>query len=264
MKIGIVIPLKAKIISKNWDEVCINVTNTVNSVLNQTDAYFRIAVIGHDCPDSLKGLRHSEQEVFRSFTELEPPCVVKSDETSITQMKYEVDRCSKILKGIIELKKDDDEITHWFALDADDLIHNTFVSNLAQKPDYDAFLIEKGYFYFKAWGLFNATSEFYIYCGSSAVISDKYFCLPSKIDDKSFRDIPFGDVSHVHMKKYLTNNNINYYIPKEKLLTYVRDNGDNISDDYINNYYKRIKRNIGIVLRTRFLSAKKKGEFGIT
>ncbi len=110
MKIGIVIPLKAKIISKNWDEVSLNVKNTVNSVLNQTNDSFRLAVIGHNCPDSLKGLVHSGQEVFKSFDELDPPCVSKGDKTSITQMKYEVDRCSKILKGIIELKKDDNEI----------------------------------------------------------------------------------------------------------------------------------------------------------
>ncbi|NQY35786.1 MAG: hypothetical protein HRT37_12615 [Alteromonadaceae bacterium] len=263
MKIGIVIPLKAKSISKNWPEVCANVKNTVDSVLSQTNNSFRLAVIGHDCPEQLKGLKHSGDDVFTSFDELQPPSVVKSDEVSTNQMKYEVDRCSKILKGIMVLKKNDADITHWFALDADDLLHNTFVFNLLQKPDYDAFLIENGYFYFKHWGIFNVTYEFYKYCGSSAVIADKFFNLPSKIDESSFRQIPFGNISHVLMGEYFTTNNINFYVPKPKLLMYVRDNGDNISNDYIDNYYNRIKRNIGILVRIKFLPARIKGYFGI-
>jgi hypothetical protein len=261
MKIGIVIPLKAKVISKNWQQVCQSLQQTVGSVLNQKSKEYRVAVVGHDCPSFLNGVKDCQENIFVPFNELEPP-ITNADEPA-NQMKYETDRCSKILKGIMTLKQRDEEITHWFALDADDLIRDTFVSSLIQRPECEGFLIKHGYFYFQQKGIFNKTNKFYIYCGSSAVIADKFFNLPSKIKGESFRSIPFGDVSHVHMDIYFDSMNIAYNTPKTPLLMYVRDHGDNISDGYITSIFMRVKQLIGLILRTRILSSQTKRSFGL-
>jgi hypothetical protein len=262
MKIGIVIPLKAKIISKNWDQVCDSLQQTVGSVLGQQCQDFRVVVVGHNCPDFLEEVAHNGECIFVDFDELEPPKRT-TDEPS-NQLKYETDRCSKILKGIIALKHKDEHITHWFALDADDLVHDLFVSTLTQLPEYDGFLIKSGYFYFHQHGIFNKTKEFHMYCGSSAIISDKFFKLPKKINEKSFREIPFGNVSHGDMDKYFESMNISYNSPSAPLMMYVRGHGDNISDGYINSWLIRIKQKIGMLVRMRILSAKTKKAFGLT
>jgi hypothetical protein len=262
MKIGIVIPLKAKVISKNWEHVCDSVKQTVNSVLNQQCQKFRVAVIGHDCPAFLQNAKHSGDNIFIDFNEFSPPQRTKDEPSN--QLKYETDRCSKILKGIMNLKKRDDEITHWFALDADDLMHESFVSTLTQTPEFEGFLIKNGYFYFQQSGIFNKTNEFFIYCGSSAVISDKYFNLPKEINNKSFRAIPFGDVSHVHMDRYFESMNISYISPEAPLMMYVRGHGDNISDGYLDTFYVRLKQMVRMMVYMRILTSKTKRAFGLT
>lgn len=261
MKIGIVIPLKAKVISKNWEQVCQSLQQTLSSVQNQKSQQYRVSVVGHDCPVFLNGVKDGKEDIFIPFNELKPP-IVNADEPA-NQMKYETDRCSKILKGIITLKQRDQQITHWFVLDADDLIRDTFVSTLIQNPECEGFLIKHGYFYFQQKGIFNKTNEFYIYCGSSAVISDKFFSLPSKIEGESFRSIPFGDVSHVHMDRYFDSMNIAYKTPKTPLLMYVRDNGDNISDGYLTSIFIKVKRLIGLIVRMRLLNRDTRKAFGL-
>jgi hypothetical protein len=261
MKIGVVIPLKAKLISRNWEQVCDAIEQTVNSILNQKCQKFRVAVIGHDCPPFLQDAKHNGDNIFIDFNEFPPP--LRTQDEPSNQLKYETDRCSKILKGIITLKQKDDQITHWFALDADDLVHESFVGTLTQFPEYDAFLIKNGYFYFQQKGVFNSTNEFYIYCGSSAVISDKYFNLPKEINQSSFRTIPFGEASHVHMDRYFDSNKIKYKSPEVPLMMYVRGHGDNISDGYLNSNFLRIKQMIRMIISIRLLSAKTKSAFGL-
>lgn len=254
MKIGIVIPLKAKVVSKNWDIVEAALQKTLNSVLKQTSSSFQVAVIGHDCPDFLKDMEHNQKKIFIQFNELAPPIIIADDEVN-NQLRYEVDRCSKILKGIIILDKFDGAISHWFALDADDLLHNTFIETIVGIGDYDAFIIEKGYFYFTRWNIFNINDEFSAYCGSSAVLSTRLFKLPEMIASSiTHRDIPFGNTSHVYMKKFLDDKGYSVCVPDKRLVTYVRDNGDNISDGNLNSLYKRTRKFIAMLVRAKFIS----------
>ncbi len=51
MKIGIVIPLKSKSVSKNWDVTSSNLLRTVKSIEMQACPDFRSVVVGHDIPD---------------------------------------------------------------------------------------------------------------------------------------------------------------------------------------------------------------------
>ncbi|WP_017444362.1 hypothetical protein [Gayadomonas joobiniege] len=262
MKIGILIPLKAKAVAKNWQEVANSAYQTVQSVLHQTNSCFSVALVGHDCPENLTQVTHAGKPVFVPFDAFPPPVVNPTDEM-LNQKNYEIDRCSKILKGMQVLAERDSDITHWFALDADDLLHKNFVSTLIKAGDHQGFIIENGYFYFAKWKIFNATNEFYYYCGSSAVISQSLFTIPDTLTKDSYRGMPFGAISHVHMKEYFEKNNLIYFIPQEKLLMYVRANGDNISDGYLDSGYKKLRAFASMLAKYSYLSKSEKKAFGL-
>ncbi|MDE0940370.1 MAG: hypothetical protein OSA43_10475 [Pirellulales bacterium] len=50
-KLGIVIPLKSKMASRNWDVTTVTLQFTIDSILNQTDARYEVAVVVHEKPD---------------------------------------------------------------------------------------------------------------------------------------------------------------------------------------------------------------------
>ena len=218
--------------------------------------------MGHDCPDSLTNIQHSGSDVFVEFDEFAPPEI--TDDEPSNQIRYETDRCSKIIKGIKYLRSQDEDITHWFALDADDLLHEDLVEVLSKHEGYDAYLFENGYFYYEQSRIFNVTNEFYNYCGSSSIISDKFYThIPTEITDTSFRKVSAINVSHVNIKRFFESNGINCYIPTERLVMYVRDNGDNISDSYVDSFYKKLRAKLAMLLRARILFRRTQSSFGI-
>ena len=153
MYIGIVIPLKAKAVSKNWDMVCKNLKRTVTSILAQSSTEFSAIVVGHDKPDFLEEIRDSIDLkgscYFLPFNDFPPPTLYQND-IETNQLRYESDRCNKILKGIMHLSKNSSPaISHWFALDADDLLSNVFVETLPLYEGSDAIVLDNGYFLFR-------------------------------------------------------------------------------------------------------------------
>jgi hypothetical protein len=170
MEIGIVIPLKAKSVSSNWDEVCRNVTRTVRSVLRQTDTGFQVAVVGHDCPESLANLTWNERPIFIQAG-IETPQVDGLNNADRIRC-FERDRCEKIRIGIETLRKQKPSATHWFPLDADDLVHRDFVWEIAQTEWHDAYIFTHGLLYYENIETLNYTRSFDEYCGSSAIVAD--------------------------------------------------------------------------------------------
>jgi len=263
VKVGIVIPFKSKKVAKDWDVACENLNATVDSVLNQKSCNYRAVVVGHDQPEFFEDEHYTESNCpFLYYTDFPPP--EAGEDEAENQLKYEFDRCSKILRGIMHLKGRFPDISHWFALDADDLIHDEFISCISEYESADAIILENGYFYFKSTGIINKENEFSAYCGSSAIISDKYFYLPEVFGPRSFKTIPFGGISHVHMKQKMLERGANVVVPDERLIMYVRDNGENISNDaYCNAYYKKLKKFIKMLIRFRFLKNDLRAHFGM-
>lgn len=263
MKIGIVIPLKAASVSSNWTTTCENLHATVKSVAAQTVDNFASLVVGHDKPLFLEGKMTNCD--FVSLTEVSPPGVRDNEIQRETYLRYEADRCSKIHKGILELGKSNTGITHWFALDADDLIHREFVESLQPYAVFDAIIMDRGYTYFKNSGFLNYEDEFSAYCGSSAVLSDKLFKNQSDVVfGENFRTIPFGAISHVSMKSKLVEQGHSIAIPEKRLVTYVRDNGDNTSSKaYCGTFLKRLKQKFKMRMKTKPLTKSIKSDFGI-
>ncbi|WP_100639763.1 glycosyltransferase family A protein [Marinobacter salexigens] len=264
MELGIVMPLKAKAVAKDWSVTSENLKATVDSVLAQNSDAFHAVVVGHDCPAFFAEQSYQDSKCeFLPYSDFEPPKAGPDEPEN--QLKYEFDRCTKILRGIMHLKQKYPSITHWFSLDADDLVRNNFVEVLKKHEQFDAIILEKGYFYFKNTGIFHEENEFSAYCGSSSIISDRVFDLPSQVNEKSYRDTPFGNISHVHMRKRLHEGGWSISIPEERVIMYVRDNGENISNDaFRKTYYNQFKKLAKLILRYKFVGKDVKKSFGLT
>jgi hypothetical protein len=263
VEIGIVIPLKAKAVSRDWSVISKNLKATVDSVLAQNSDDFYAVVVGHDCPDFFLKQDYLDRKCeFLTYSDFEPP-KVGADEPA-NQLKYEFDRCTKILRGIMHLRTKHPSVTHWFALDADDLIRNDFIEVLKKHERFDAIILENGYFYFKNTGIVNKENEFSSYCGSSSLVSDKIFDLPSLVDEKSYRSTPFGNISHVHMRQRLSDGGKSISVPEERIIMYVRDNGENISNEaYCNTNFQKFKKMIKMIVRYRFMGKDVRASFGL-
>lgn len=263
MKLGIVIPLKSKCVSKDWSITVENLKMTVDSVLAQTSNNYFSVVVGHDKPDFFAEEKYKNEICsFRNYDDFKPP-VPGVDEPE-NQLKYEFDRCTKILRGIMWLKSEHPDITHWFSLDADDLIRKDFVKVIEEHGQSDVIILEHGFFYFKNTGIVNKEDEFSAYCGSSSVISDHVFDLPTKVDSLSYRTTPFGNISHVHMRKRMIEQKWKVSVPKQRVIMYVRDNGENISNNaYCNTPFKKFKKFVKMFLRYSFIGGLEKKAFGI-
>jgi hypothetical protein len=263
MELGIVIPLKAKVVAKNWIVTSGNLKSTVDSVLAQNCETFRAVVVGHDRPMFFSEHPYQNEKCeFMYYDDFEPPKTGKNE--SENQLKYEFDRCTKILRGMMYLNRKFPSITHWFSLDADDLIRNDFVEVLKKYNNFEAIILDRGYFYFKNVNIINKENEFSAYCGSSAIITAKLFELPTHVDQKSYRCTPFGDISHVHMKTELSKKGYSIGVPEERIIMYVRDNGENISNDaYCNTTIKKLKKIVKMILRYKHIGKDVRVSFGI-
>lgn len=262
MKIGIVIPLKSKSVSKNWAITSSNLEATVKSVSAQICKNYEAVVVGHDEPDFMHSIKKAGSCGFQYLEELEPPCIGEVEYQN--QIRYEKDRCSKILKGIIHLKSNHPDITHWFALDADDLLHDEFVSELQKYEQEKAIVLNYGYVLFKNTGIVNIEDEFSAYCGSSAVLSDCLFQLPTRVLEDNYKEIPYGAISHVSMVEVLKKQGLKVVVPTRRLVMYVRDNGENISNDaYYATPIKRLKKFIKMFIKAKNIDSKTKAHFGL-
>ena len=240
-KLGILVPLKARAVSSNWGVVEDCLKSVLVSLNKQNEKAFECAVVGHDEPVSYSINEVCQNAKFIKFDEFTPPDKSEKDKYQL-QLKYEFDRCSKIAKGMLEL--DGNGITHWFALDADDLLHCDFVSIVKGLEDYDSVLIDNGYTYYKQNNILNENNELSAYCGSTCVVRDKLTEKPKLIDIDSYRQTFFGSLSHALVKDEFERANVNYIVPDERLVMYINDTGENISEYYFSGIVTKIKRRI--------------------
>ena len=248
MKIAIVIPLKAKKVADNWKIVEDSLFKTLQSIRQQTDSNFYACVTGHDSPHYLTDNTTLFEHIdFVPFDELAPPTLC--NDSSKNQEKFEKDRCAKIQSGYKYLQDKYADITHLFPLDADDLLHKDFVRTLVTLG-HSNYIIENGYFYYLSSRLVNKTTSFSTYCGSSAILSRQ---LIEKELEQEGRFL-FKHIGHVNMRDYLDKSGISFAVPQERLVMYVRDNGENISRQVNGSFARKFKRNTIMWLKSIMLS----------
>ena len=66
------------------------------------------------------------------------------------------------------------------------------------------------------------------------------------------------------MKQRMLENGVAITIPDERLIMYVRDNGENISNKaYNNTFYRKLKKFVKMLIRCKFLNKDVRSHFGL-
>ncbi|MCG7638522.1 MULTISPECIES: hypothetical protein [unclassified Alteromonas] len=233
MHVGIVIPLKSKKISRDWQVTCQSLHATLSSIENQTNRSFTAIVIGHEKPDFLE---YEFPDIIFETIDFPPPDRASSD---FTHQKLVEDKNLKIVSGIKALRARK-RVDYWYQIDADDLIHCDFINTITELK-VSAAIIENGYILFKKSGKIIPTNEMSQYCGSTSILADHLIELPNHIDLQSIKCIPWASVAHKNMKDFLQERHPeDYEMLSPYLLCYVLASGDNISDSWRKSLYQRI------------------------
>lgn len=235
--LGIVLPLKSKRVSNNWQLVCQNLEKSIASIQNQTDSNFDFIVVGHEAPDSIKEMQWNGNPVFHSIEEVSPPLMENP-----TQLDYERDRVSKIAKGIQLIKSRNKKVNYWYPVDADDLLHKELVSTVNQSKQVAGFSIQNGFKYYAMNNRIILEKEMHAWCGSTGIVADEHINCPTTISHESIRSLVFCRYTHMGLTDFFEKElKLPFIIPEQPLLAYSIDHGENLSLFYRQKLIVKIK-----------------------
>jgi len=165
--LGVVIPLRPASTARSWPTVVARLRSTVGSLLRQTARESTAVIVGQENPDRL-----GASPRLSMITTTAPPPAAIADRRA-----RRADKEAKLRLGMQHLASLH-RITHWFHLDADDLIHERFVATLAAMATFDVAVVRKGYLHFPTLGRYRATDRIDRICGSTVITSDRWWAVP--------------------------------------------------------------------------------------
>ena len=258
MQLGIVLPLKSKQISKSWDTTCAALKRTLDSLLQQSDQQFRIAIGGHEKPEFLSSAPY--QHIVFVTVPIAPP---DRSHPEFSHKHLIRDKNFKIAFAIDALKKTGD-IDYWYQLDADDVLHIDFVNKIQVVDGHAGAVIEGGFIFYPHQKRAIGTQQMSQYCGSTSIIADQYMTLPAMLDDTTLTQIPWARYPHMAMANFFKDElNTTYLTLKEPLIGYMLATGDNISDKWRDSPLKVLKAALRPYLKGKIISKQMYQEFGI-
>ena len=237
MKLGIVIPLKAKSVSRCWDTTTDALHRTLRSVQQQSNGSFKAIVVGHERPPFMD--KYQPNIRFVGLT-TPAPVLKTAREFATDNRRFTRDKNSKILRGMQALNEHN--ITHWFTLDADDLLCSNFVDTLAHDGCEHGAVVDGGYLVYPRQRRFITCSELSQYCGSTSVLADKHLNIAPDATEPETVDCPWFRYPHTKMHTYFQDElNTSYTTFSEPLIGYVLGHGDNCSDGYRDTLISRVR-----------------------
>lgn len=227
-KIGIVIPLKSKLASRNWDATCHALSGTVRSLAQQTSDRFVSIIVGHEQPDLSDS--KSKTPEFHSI-ETQAPTLTMAREFATDNRLFTLDKNRKIVRGMQLLSSH--HVDYWFTLDADDVIDRDFVKEISLYKDAAGMILKQGYLFYSPLNRYRSCSEMEQLCGSTSVLSAAEFSLPSSLDEKEIGKVPWCCYSHMHIASYFRDQlKKSPVLIQKPLVGYVLGHGDNCSDGF--------------------------------
>ncbi|BFT29616.1 hypothetical protein D210916BOD24_07920 [Alteromonas sp. D210916BOD_24] len=249
LKLGIVIPLKSKVISKHWAVTVNSLMATLSSVYAQDNAHFMVAVAGHEIPEDVQRIFPETKVVKVDFL---PPDRHSPD---FNHGKLIQDKNLKIASAMSALANCG--ITHWYALDSDDLLSSDFVSTVLKAVEgKSGAVIEGGYLLYHDVKRAIACQEMSQLCGSTSILADDLVNIPTALTPESIGGIPWSRYPHMNIRHFFDNEvEKTYAVIKKPILGYVLASGDNISDRWRDNFWKRIKAKMKPYMKGKKYSA---------
>jgi hypothetical protein len=149
------IPLRAKGVSRDWARVCHLLSCTLDSVLNQTDPHFSVALMCHDVPD-LPQLKDPRVTVLTCHAPL-PRDLQEQMRDKGLKKRMALAHLHQLGGGFLML------------VDSDDLVSNRLVAHVrARKPRF-GLLIDAGWEFDVSTRRLARAARFNRVCGSSAI-----------------------------------------------------------------------------------------------
>jgi hypothetical protein len=261
MKLGIILPLKSRLVSRDWDVVSSCLVATLRSLENQSCCHWRAVVVGHEKPD-VAWHDYSNNISWVSSPHGLPPIRDGGHFTRHSDFDYILDKNRKTAIGMRHLLGQ--AITDWFVLDADDLMHRDFVQTLSSMPQQAGWLIKNGYLWYQDLKRWMPSGNMLNLCGSTAVINAGLFEVPHSDCDEDLKKIPWCRMSHSDMTTFLQPH-LGGSDPTLPLpaTAYTLSHGDNCSDEFRSSLKSRMKFWLRKRVFTYQMTPQFKDDFGI-
>lgn len=220
------IPLKSKLVSRDWSIVGRLLSRTVRSLLNQSDPNFRIFLACHEVPE-IPELQDPRVEILQARFGV-----------PLYQAEFMIDKHRK--RELIAARWRTLGGGYMMSVDADDLVSNRLVDYVISQPSQRGFLVTKGYDLSEESGKVNFAPRFYKICGTNSVIrwhSDELPTEPFQSQDVLFRaSIRHGNVGTVD---FFARRGEPFASLPFPAVIYVRSHGDNATDVLHTESWKR-------------------------
>ncbi|HEX8546941.1 MAG TPA: glycosyltransferase family A protein [Cytophagaceae bacterium] len=259
MSLGIVIPLKSKRVSDNWNLTSKLLDETLTSLRNQSLQNFKVIIVCHELPDI-----SAENKNIAQFLQCDFELRSHKPGQEIThykQIDYILDKNRKISYGLEAIQSRD--IEYFMVLDADDLVHKDFVKYIMDTKDPNGYIVHLGYQYYTDLEKVVDRNDIDKICGSSTVLHESLVPIPSKITDESMTIIPWCFLCHSHMEThYSETKRLLHEIPFPSVL-YKLGHGQNASDEFREGLLDYIKLKAKLLIKGKKATVEIKSSFGI-
>ncbi len=255
MKLGIVIPFKSKQVSNSWSTTCDALWHTLQTIIKQSNQSFSVAVVGHEKPDFFDRIAQDNIQ----FVTVDAPAPDRSS-ANFSHRDYLDDKSLKIATGIKLLKSQD--IDYWYQLDADDLMALNFVDTISKQPKASGYIINHGYILYKNRGRVIANDDLILYCGSTSIIADAHMPTPTDFSTTGVNIIPWCRYPHMTFDQFFIQElDDPALVINDRLLCYVLGSGDNISDAWRDNWWKKLKAYLKPIIKGQRISKELQQQF---
>ena len=245
-----VIPLRSQKTSINWENVCTRLKSTLDSILNQQtiDKKIEIVIAGHEKPYFLDGIKYQNINFLNVLFD------IPVDKSQFMADKLNKKKFAGIFVRNNLLTENKSELV--MQIDADDLLHPEFVSNIKlafdQNPLANDIALMNGYaFDFKRQKLayLNGIDKiFYRNCGSSFISKVNKDDMPTDIDSSCYFNYLANHVKFPEIAKSNGRSVYELFYPGVMYLVNhgsndvaERENGENIIKNFIDSFAVQIK-----------------------
>ena len=240
--LGIVIPLKPRAAARCWPEVEKRLRATVASLRRQSSADWEAVIVGHERPEL--GEWHLPN---LSLITIDQPPPTPGPGGRITRPSSRQDKFGKLAFGMRRLAATR-AITHWLHLDADDLLHEHFVTTVSRMVPFDIAVVRSGYAYYPSFQRSMCLDRIDRFCGSTVLTSDRWW-----VDQAAPEGQRYGALDHRRADAYAAIRGIAVHDYPGRGVAYVLGHGDNL--------YRTIGRRIRVWFEGRFLARRDDAEF---
>ena len=174
-------------------------------------------IVGHESPDL--GARPLPNLSFLSIDQ-PPPTPGADGRISLPAQRH--DMRSKRAVGMRALAERG-RVSHWFQLDADDLVNENFVATVSRMSPFDIALVRNGYAYYPSLHRSRCLDRIDRFCGSTVLTSDRFWIDPSAPDGRRY-----GNIAHTRVDDYAVPRGVPVHDYPGRGVAYVLGHGDNL------------------------------------